>query len=208
MRATSRAHADPGPLLPQLSLASSAGRLIRRAPTSRSPACTSTMSAPIPFLLLIRDLCMKLGVLILTGDFDKGAERELASSTNRPASDLSARRSLQPCQCSVTYFGCYATVGSRRRVSKLHVPRMLRFCRAPRIGKPVVDYAPRVHQRRPCNHWVEDHGPNLALRAVAPPPVFRPQTQEGRVSGRLEIPAEVFAAHQTNERPASCVLCF
>ena len=42
--------------------------------------CAKRRSVCIPFLLLIRDLCMKLGVVILTGDFDKGAERELASS--------------------------------------------------------------------------------------------------------------------------------
>ena len=31
-------------------------------------------------MLLIRDLCMKLGAVILTGDFNKGAEREAAAN--------------------------------------------------------------------------------------------------------------------------------
>ena len=43
---------------------------------------------------------------------------------------------------------------------------MLRFCRAPSIAKPMVNYAPRVHQPRPCDHWVESNDSTSSLRAA------------------------------------------
>ena len=42
--------------------------------------CAKRRSDCIALLLLIRDSCMKLGAFILTGDFDKGAEREAAAN--------------------------------------------------------------------------------------------------------------------------------
>ena len=42
--------------------------------------CAKRRSVCIALLLFIRDLSMQLGAVILTGDFKKGAERELASS--------------------------------------------------------------------------------------------------------------------------------
>ena len=63
------------------------------------------------------------------------------------------------------------------------------------VTESVASHAPRVHQRRPCEHWVEDHGPDLALRAIAPPQVCGTQAQEGRFADRLEILAGC-AAHQ------------
>ena len=42
--------------------------------------CAKRRSVCIALLLLIRDLRMELGAVILTSDFKKGAERELASS--------------------------------------------------------------------------------------------------------------------------------
>ena len=86
---------------------------------------------------------------------------------------------------------------------------MLRICRAPRTAKPVANYAPRVNQCRPGGHWIEDHGPNLALRAMGPPQVCGPQAQDGRIADRLEISAEVLAAHQRiydRHRACACAL--
>ena len=42
-------------------------------------------------LLLTRDLCMKLGAVILSGDFNKGAQRELASSAPTSVGSLRSR---------------------------------------------------------------------------------------------------------------------
>ena len=42
--------------------------------------CAKRRSVCIALFLLIRDLCMKLGAVILAGDFNKVTERELASS--------------------------------------------------------------------------------------------------------------------------------
>ena len=73
----------PGPLRAWLLLASSAELLTRRAPTSRSPTsisnneCAKRSSVCIALLLLIRDVCFKRGGVVLTGDFNKGAKREL-----------------------------------------------------------------------------------------------------------------------------------
>ena len=62
----------------------SAGRLKRRAPTSPSPMFTSTTSALsgglfASRLLLTRNLHVKVGAVVPTGDFNKGVGRELAS---------------------------------------------------------------------------------------------------------------------------------
>ena len=152
--------------------------------------CAKRRSVCIVLLLLIRDLCMQHSAVILTGDFTKGAERELASSApHRPTSDLSARGRLQLRQRPVAYFWCYAIVGPRRRAPRLHVARMLWMCCAPRVAKPVVNYAPRVHQLRLCHHWVEDHGPN-------------DQTWHYEQWLHLKF------AGRKRRRDASCVLCF
>ena len=39
--------------------------------------CARRRSVCIALLLLVRDLRLRLGVVLLTGDFNKGAEREL-----------------------------------------------------------------------------------------------------------------------------------
>ena len=54
--------------------------------------CAKRRSVCIDLLLLIRDLRMKLGAVILPGDFYKGAERELAASapTNQTSGERSA----------------------------------------------------------------------------------------------------------------------
>ena len=80
------------------------------------------------------------------------------------------------------------------------------------VTESVTSHAARVHQRRPCEHRVEDHGRGPALRARAPPQVCGTQAQEGRFADRLEIQADC-AAHTnkqtpTSKRQASRVLCF
>ena len=40
--------------------------------------CAKRRSVCIALLLLIRNLCMKLGAVFVTGDFNEGAEREAA----------------------------------------------------------------------------------------------------------------------------------
>ena len=42
--------------------------------------CAKRRSVCIALLLLVRDLCLKLGAVIFTGDFNKGAEREAAAN--------------------------------------------------------------------------------------------------------------------------------
>ena len=161
-------------------------------------------SVRIPLLLLIRDFCMILGAVILNGDFNKVAEREPASSAPTD------QRRISPSSATPVSPGLLPVVhhcGVPAEIPRLHVARMLRS-RLPESRKPMVDYAPPIHSHRPCVYRPEDHGPNLALRAMLPPQVCATQAQEGRVSGRLEIPAEVFAAHQINELLATCVLCF
>ena len=136
---------------------------------------------------------MKLGAVILTGDFTKGAERELASSAPTDQCRISPLEAAFSCaNVSWPTAGVTPLWGSSGEPHGCIVSRMFRFGHAPRIEKKTVaDYAPRVNQCRPGVHWVEDHGPNLACRAMAPRPVCGPQTQEGRVAGRLDIPAEV-----------------
>ena len=41
--------------------------------------CAKRRSVCIALLLLVRDQCLKFGVVVLTGDFSKGAERALLS---------------------------------------------------------------------------------------------------------------------------------
>ena len=124
---------------------SSAGRPTRRAPTSPSPMFTSTTSALsggifASRLLLIRNLHTKVGAVVPTGDFNKGAERELASKRpHRPALDRSTRSRLQPRQCSEAYFWCYAIVGPWRSAPRLHEAQLLRVCQVP---EPVARSAP------------------------------------------------------------------
>ena len=65
-----------------LSVASSAGPPTSRAPV-QSPTSISTTECPsgdpsvLPCSAWVHDLCPKLGAVVLTGDFHKGAEREL-----------------------------------------------------------------------------------------------------------------------------------
>ena len=42
--------------------------------------CAKRMSVCIALMLLARGLCLRLGKILLTGDFNKDAERELRSS--------------------------------------------------------------------------------------------------------------------------------
>ena len=119
----------------------------------------------ISLFLLIRDLCIKLGAVILTSDFIKGAERELASSA--PAD----QRRISPLEAAFSHANIpWPTSG----VTPLWGPRR----RVPRIAKPLDDHAPQVHQRRPCVYRVEDHGLNSALRAMASPPVCWAQAKK------------------------------
>ena len=94
-----------GPSRAWLLLASSAELPTSRAPTSRSPKsisnneCAKRSSVCIALLLLIRDVCFKRGAVVLTGDFNKSAERELlpgGSDSQRRISPLqpSARRAF------------------------------------------------------------------------------------------------------------------
>ena len=132
-------------------------------------------SVCIALLLLIRDLCMKLGAVILTGDFNKGAERELASSAptdQRRISPLEAAfsRANVPWPTSGVTPLCGAPAESPTAACG---PDVAVFVMLPESQNQMVDHAPWVHPRRPCDHWVEDHGPNLALRAMATPQVCR-----------------------------------
>ena len=64
------------------------------------PSTTSASkrrSVCIALLLFIRDLCMKLGAVILTRDFNKGAEREAASS------GLSDQRRISPLEAAFSH---------------------------------------------------------------------------------------------------------
>ena len=69
----------------------------------------------LPLLLLIRDLRLKLGAVVLTGDSNKGAERE------RPPGGSESQRRISPLEatfqlgaCSLAHVGGYGTVGSWR----------------------------------------------------------------------------------------------
>ena len=58
--------------------------------------CGKRRSVCIGLLLLIRDLCLKLGAVVLTGDFHKGAERELPVSFAFPCSKQPSARHVFP----------------------------------------------------------------------------------------------------------------
>ena len=67
---------------------------------------------------------MELGAVILTGDFSKGAERELASSVTTTD------------QCRISPLEAAFSCGRHCRFTAACVAaRVLRFCRAPRIAK-------------------------------------------------------------------------
>ena len=51
--------------------------------------CAQRRSVCIALLLLIRDLCLKLGAVVLTSDFNKGAERELSLVAPRASAAFS-----------------------------------------------------------------------------------------------------------------------
>ena len=60
---------------------------------SSNNACAKRRSVCIALLLLIWDLCLQLSAVVLTGDFNKGAERELpsgGSDSQRRTSPLEA----------------------------------------------------------------------------------------------------------------------
>ena len=95
-------------------------------------------SVCIALLLLIRDLCMELFAVILTGDFKKGAERELASSATTDQRRISPLEFAFSCACCqlVELRHCWAAAESF--TAACVAARMLRFCRAPSIAKPMV----------------------------------------------------------------------
>ena len=84
--------------------------------------CAKRRSVCIALLLLIRDLCMKLGAVIITRDLNKGAERELASSATTD------QRRISPLEAAFSHakvpwptFGVTPLWGPRRRAPRLQV---------------------------------------------------------------------------------------
>ena len=63
--------------------------------------CAKRRSVCIALLLLIRDLCLKLGGVVLTGDFNKTAERELLRVDHNAAFPRSRRPSARRCHAAV-----------------------------------------------------------------------------------------------------------
>ena len=88
------------------------------------------------------------------------------------------------------------------------------------VTESVASHAPRVHQRRPCEHWVEDHGRDPALRAIAPPQVLRDASAGGTFRRQTRNPGRLCCSpnkHQqendrrrvscASESPMSCPRC-
>ena len=74
--------------------------------------CAKRRSVCIALLLLVRDLCLKLGAVVLTGDFNKGAECELSpGGTDDRRRTSPAQGSFYLCQCSLAHFRRHAVVG-------------------------------------------------------------------------------------------------
>ena len=128
-------------------------------------------SVCIDLLVLIRDICMKLGAAILTGDFNKGAERELASSAptdQRRISPLEA--ALSRANVLWPTSGVTPLRASHGEPHGCTLPECCGFVMLPESQNQWLIMRNRsIHPRRPCGHWVEDHGPNMALRAMATP---------------------------------------
>ena len=121
--------------------------------TSRSPTSTSTTSAPSGGLCASRCCCSSASCAWSSSLSSSPATSIRVLSVNSlqapPPTSVGFLHSSSPSAAPVANFWSYATVGPRPRASRLHVARMLRFCRAPSIAKPMDNYAPRVHQLRP-----------------------------------------------------------
>ena len=65
--------------------------------------------------------------------------------------------------------------GPRRRASRKQVAGVLWLRQSARVTVQMAHHAPRLLRRCPCLHRPEDHGPNVALRAVVAPQIRQPQ---------------------------------
>ena len=113
----------------------------------------------IVLLLVTRDLCLKLGAVVLTGDFNKAVERETLS-------DDSGDRRISPPEAAFSY-ACvpWPTSGWQQMAG------VLRSRHVARAAEPVAHPATRF-VRRPFRQRSQAHRPAVARRAVASPQIL------------------------------------
>ena len=99
----------------------------------------------IALLLLIRDLCLRLGAFVLSGDFYKGAERELLSG------GCDSQRRISPLEAAVNSacvpwhaLGVTPLWGRCDEPPRQQMARVLRVCHAARVAEPEAGCAARV----------------------------------------------------------------
>ena len=145
---------------------------------------------------------MKLGAVILMGDFNKGAEREAAP--NGP----SDQRRISPLEAAFSHANIPWPTSD---VTPLWGPG----CEL--HGGTWPDCCGCVVLPELQGQWLVMRPGNTGLRTTDQtwhyerflhPKKRGTQTEEGRLSRRLEVLAEDCAPHQQSERPASYVLFF
>ena len=126
--------------------------------------CAKRRSVCIALLLLMRDMCMKPGAVILTGDYIKGAECELASSGSTD------QRRISPLEAASSHanipwptFEVTPLRGPSGEPSGGKWPECCGLVVLPESQNQWLIMRHGSYQCRPGGHWVEDHGPNQAL---------------------------------------------
>ena len=125
------------------------------ANTHMNSECAKRRSVCIALLLLIRDLCLKPGAEVLTGDFSKDVEGETPSGDfgERRISPLEA--AFQTCQHSLAFFWRHPTVGVPAVNSTASSGLIGAASRFSRVAV-LVGYPPAwFHQCRPIRCRVE-----------------------------------------------------
>ena len=177
-----------GPLRACSSLASSAGCLTKCARASLLQTYTSKTSAPNVDLFVSRshyyfEICASRSVRWCRLSTCIREPREL------PPGGTDDQRRISPLEAA---FGFATVPWPTSGVTPLWGPAGERhgnkwpgccgFVKLPGHTEPVAHHASRFFRCCPCLHRPEDHGPNLALRAVDAHQSRRPQAQKGCVA--------------------------
>ena len=140
--------------------------------------CAKRRSVCIALFLLIRDVCLKLGAVVLTGDFNNGAECELSPrcyETQRRISPLEAAFSF--CVRPLAYLGVPPQWGSGDEPHRNTWSECCGFLILPESQREWLIMKHWSFNVKRAEPWPQIKRPNLALRTLVSSQLRRPQTQ-------------------------------
>ena len=146
----------------------------------------------IALLLLIRDLSIKLGAVLLAGDFNKAVERETPSSDERRTSPLEA--AFRDANVPWPTLDVTPLWGPGGEPNGQKWPDCCGFMVLSESQNQGL-FTPWLHQCCLGGHRAESHRPHLALRAVAPSQVRGAQAQARFIPCGLKVAAERSVLH-------------